>query len=229
MNLGIYGGTFNPPHLGHLIVAETVGDQFGLDKVLWIPSGRPPHKDVRELVSASHRLAMTRRAVAGNRRFSVSDVEVTCERTSYTVDTLGALQRRYPEATLHLILGGDSLRDFASWYQPEVIVERARLAVYDRPGTDRRAVPERFLRHARFAEAPLLAISGTEIRDRCRRDASIRYLVPEGVRAYIQEHGLYGGEEGRGKGGKEERKRGRGGERERGGKGERTKGRKDEG
>ena len=193
MDLGIYGGTFNPPHLGHLIVAETVRDQFGLDEVLWIPSGRPPHKDVRDLASAPHRLAMTRRAVEGNERFTVSDVEVVCEQTSYTVDTLGELQRCYPGATLHLILGGDSLHHFATWHQPEVIVERARLAVYDRPGADRSDVPERFLQHARFAEAPPLAISGTEIRDRCQRGASIRYLVPEGVRAYIQDHRLYGG------------------------------------
>ena len=207
MDLGIYGGTFNPPHLGHLIVAETVRDQFGLDEVLWIPSGRPPHKDVQSLASAPHRLAMTQRAVEGNARFTVSDVEVTAERTSYTVDTLGTLQQRYPTATLHLILGGDSLRDFASWYRPETIVERARLAVYDRPGADRLAVPERFLRHAHFAEAPLLAISGTEIRARCQREASIRYLVPEGVRAYIREHRLYEGEEGRGK-----RERGKRGE-----------------
>ena len=209
MDLGIYGGTFNPPHLGHLIVAETVRDQFGLDEVLWIPSGRPPHKDVRDLASAPHRLAMTRRAVEGNKPFTVSDIEIVCERTSYTVDTLGALQRRYPGATLHLILGGDSLRQFATWHQHETILERARLAVYDRPGANRSDVPARFLQHARFAEAPLLAISGTEIRDRCQRGASIRYLVPEGVRAYIREHRLYEGEHG----GKGEREKERGEER----------------
>lgn len=193
MDLGIYGGTFNPPHLAHLIIAETVRDQFGLDRVLWVPAGRPPHKDVRGLASARDRLAMTKLAVEGNASFSVSEIEMGRDGASYTVDTLGALQQAYPDARLHLLLGGDSLAQFASWRQPDVILERARLIVYDRPGADAPDVSGRVAEQARFAEAPLLMISGTEVRARCERGASIRYLVPEPVRAYIREHGLYEG------------------------------------
>lgn len=217
MDLGIYGGTFNPPHLAHLIIAETVRDQFGLDRVLWVPSGQPPHKNAGDLAAPHHRLAMTRLAVEENPHFAVSEVEVAREGPSYTVDTLDVLQRDYPGAALHLLIGGDSLSQLASWYRPEAILERARLAVYNRPGADLSDVPDRIAARARFAASPLLAISGTEIRARLRRGASIRYLVPEAVRAYIRVHRLYGGEEGRGEreGGRgtgEEEKRRRGGE-----------------
>ena len=197
MELGIYGGTFNPPHLAHLIIAETVRDQFGLDRMLWVPAGQPPHKDVRDLAEVRHRLAMTERAVEGNAGFAVSEVEIERGGPSYTVDTLGALQEAYPGARLHLLLGGDSLAHFASWRRPDVILERASLIVYDRPGADASDVPGHVAEQVRFAEAPLLLISGTEVRARRRRGASIRYLVPEPVRVYIQKHGLYEAERGR--------------------------------
>ena len=198
MDLGVFGGTFNPPHLAHLIIAETVRDQFGLDRVLWIPASQPPHKDVQGLAPARHRLAMTRQAVEGNAGFAVSEVEMERGGPSYTVDTLGALGRAYPGARLHLLLGGDSLAHFASWRQPDVILERAGLIVYDRPGADASDVPAHVAERVRYAEAPLLLISGTEIRARRRRSASIRYLVTDDVRAYICEHGLYEGRGGRG-------------------------------
>ncbi|MDX1547318.1 MAG: nicotinate-nucleotide adenylyltransferase [Rhodothermales bacterium] len=192
MIVGLFGGSFNPPHLGHLLVAETVRDQFALDAVWWIPARVPPHKvgEGEDLAAPAHRLAMTRLAVADHDAFAVSDVEVRREGPSYTVETVRALQAAHPEHTFHLILGGDSLRGFASWRRPEEIAERVPLLVYRRPGAAP-AVPEELEGRVRFAEAPLLAISSTDLRARCRAGRSLRYLVPEPVRAYIEEHRLY--------------------------------------
>lgn len=190
MEIGLFGGTFDPPHLAHLIIAETVCDQFGLDQILWMPSGQPPHKTGGELTPAASRLAMTRLAIRDNEAFAVSTLEMERDGPSYTVDTLRVLQDRHPNASFALIIGGDSLADFHTWHRPEEIASRAPLIVYDRP----QATPpesERLVQEARFAEAPRLAISSTGIRNRCRDGRSIRYLVSEPVRRYIQEENLY--------------------------------------
>ncbi len=191
MNIGLFGGSFNPPHLAHLIVAESVREQFRLDQVWWIPARRPPHKAEQTLVSSQHRLEMTRRATQDHPAFAVSDIEVRRTGASYTVVTVRALQEAHPEYAFSLLLGGDSLRDFGKWRQPEEIVARVPLIVYRRPDAAEIEVEPYLAGRVRFAEAPLLEISGTEIRARLREGRSIRYLVPEAVRAYIEEHGLY--------------------------------------
>lgn len=191
MDIGIFGGSFNPPHIAHLVVAETVRDQFGLEEIWWIPSFKPPHKDNVELASAEHRLAMTRRATADNPAFKVLDIEIQRNGVSYTVDTLRVLQDDYPEASFWLIIGSDSLRNFDAWHRPDEIVERVPLIVYKRPGAISSIVEPRFANRVRFADAPLFEVSGTEIRARRQRGRSIRYLVPEPVRQYIEEHDLY--------------------------------------
>lgn len=191
MNIGLYGGSFNPPHLGHLIVAETLREQFRLDQIWWIPARQPPHKAEATLVSPQHRLAMTRRATHDHPAFAVSDVEVQRAGASYTVDTVRALQTAHPDETFSLLLGSDSLRHFSAWRDPEEIVARVSLIVYPRPGAAEVDVESSLAGRVRFAEAPLLAISGTAIRARLRAGRSIRYLVPEAVRVYIEQHGLY--------------------------------------
>ena len=191
MNIGLFGGSFNPPHLAHLLVAETVREQFRLDQVWWIPARRPPHKAEEVLVSSQHRLEMTRRATQDHPAFAVSDVEVRRADASYTVETVRALQAAHPDYVFSLLLGGDSLRDFGTWRQPGEIVARVPLIVYRRPGAADIEVEPYLAGRVRFAEAPLLEISGTEIRARLREGRSIRYLVPDAVRAYIEEHGLY--------------------------------------
>lgn len=191
MNVGLFGGTFNPPHLAHLIIAETVRDQFQLDQIWWIPTFVPPHKSNSDLASAQARLEMTREALADNVSFVVLDVELRRKGISYTVDTARALKEAYPDVHFSLIIGGDSLRDFHTWREPEDIVRHMPLIVYQRPDTQ---VPELALYlegRVQFAEAPLLDISGTEIRARIRRGHSIRYLVPATVEDYILEHHLY--------------------------------------
>ena len=191
MHVGLFGGSFNPPHLAHLIVAETVREQFGLDAIWWMTAYQPPHKTSEALASATHRLAMTQAAVADNPAFEVSPLEIQREGTSYTVDTIRSLQAEHPDHTFFLLIGGDSWQGFSAWHQPEEIIARVPLIVYRRSGTTPVDVEPPFAERVHFADAPLLEISGTDIRQRLRDGRSIRYLVPDAVRAYIDQHKLY--------------------------------------
>jgi len=198
MKVGLFGGSFNPPHLAHLIVAELVREQFGLDQVLWIPALIPPHKRESRLASAEHRLEMTRLAVASNPAFAVSDLELRRSGVSYTVDTVRTLQTANPSVSYFLIIGGDSFRGFSSWYRPQEILERVPLIVYERGGRARAEMDTSLKGRVCFADAPRIDISSTAIRERCAQGRSIRYLVPEPVREYIIMRGLYREEEGPG-------------------------------
>lgn len=191
MDIGLFGGSFNPPHIAHLIVAEVVRDQFGLDEVWWIPNAMPPHKPGEELVAVEHRLAMTRRVVESNPGFRLCDIEVQREGVSYTVDTLRTLQEQYPDTDFALLLGSDSLNYFQNWHRPDEIADRVPLIVYKRPGAIESVAEPRFANRVRYAAAPIMEVSGTEIRARCRAGRTIRYLVPEAVRTYIETHDLY--------------------------------------
>ncbi len=191
MNVGLFGGSFNPPHVAHLVVAEVVRDQFGLDEVWWIPNSTPPHKPNDELAAVQHRLAMTKRTVEGNPAFRVCGVEVERDGVSYTVETLRVLQDQHPDTDFALILGSDSLDHFANWHRPDEIAERVPFIVYKRPGAIESVADPRFVNDVRYAAAPVMEISGTEVRARRRAGRSIRYLVPEAVRAYIDTHDLY--------------------------------------
>ena len=193
MTLGLFGGSFNPPHVAHLAVAEACADAAGLDRVLWMPVPDPPHKPGRDLASPEHRLAMARLAVAGNARFAVSTAEFERPGPHYTVDTLRVLRARHPDADLVLVVGGDSLAAFASWREPEAVLALARLVVYDRPGTDLVGVSEGVLARTMRVDGPGLDLSATDLRRRIAAGLSVRYLVPDAVVAYIAAHGLYGG------------------------------------
>lgn len=189
--VGIFGGSFNPPHVAHLAVAEAARDQAGLDQVLWIPAATPPHKQGRAMTEAYHRLAMTRRVVADNEAFEVSDWEIEQGGVSYTIDTIRAFQGEQPGVDFYLILGGDSLAQFASWREPEEILRRVSLIVYPRPGADLADVDPAVMARATVLDRPLLDPSSTVIRRLLRSGRSARYLVPDSVLAYIAEHGLY--------------------------------------
>lgn len=191
MEIGLFGGSFNPPHIAHLIVAEVVRDQFDLEEVWWIPNATPPHKPEEGLAAVKHRLAMTRRAVASNSAFRVCDIEVEREGVSYTVETLRALQDQHPDADFALLVGSDSLDHFAQWHRPDEIAERVPIIVYKRPGVLRTVAEPRFANQVRYVAAPVMEVSGTEIRARCQKGRSIRYLVPETIRSYIDTHDLY--------------------------------------
>ena len=193
--LGVFGGSFNPPHVAHLAVAEAAADQLGLGQVLWVPAATAPHKQSRpDLASAEDRLHLTRLATAGNRRFAVSSVETDRGGVSYTGDTLRTLQAEHPGTRLVLILGGDSLAYFPEWREPRAITALADLAVYARPGTDLApALDAAAALGARLhlLDAPRLDLSSTVLRRRLAAGQSARYLLPDAVLGAIHARGLY--------------------------------------
>jgi nicotinate-nucleotide adenylyltransferase len=202
MNVGVLGGTFDPPHIGHLILAEEARLALGLAQVLFVPAGEPWRKAGRELSPRQDRLAMVRLAVGDDPHFAVSTIEIEKEGPSYTAETLTALHEQFePETDVFFIMGADSLADFPHWCEPQRILELARLAVAERPEAEdagleeglaedlARAMRERVV----WLRMPLIAISASAVRDRVRQGLSIRYWVPQAVEEYIRQHGLYGG------------------------------------
>lgn len=190
MRIGIFGGSFNPPHLAHLIVAEQLRSSLRFDRVYWIPGARPPHKDVQALAEGAHRMAMVQLATADNPAFVVSDVELRRDGTSFTIDTVRELKQEHPGDELFLMMGGDSLSDFHRWKAPGAILDEVPLAVYRRSGW---TVPSEFSQSGRvyIADTPLIEISGTDIRKRWAEGRSVRYLVPDAVIRYMDENNLY--------------------------------------
>jgi nicotinate-nucleotide adenylyltransferase len=196
VRVGILGGTFNPPHVGHLICASEAYVQLGLDRVIVMPARIPPHKPVEDEPGPQYRLELCRVAVQGDERFEVSDLECKRSGPSYTVDTLVELHAQRPDSEFFLIVGGDIAAGLPSWHQPERVLSLAMLAVAKRRGTSRRAVVEALHalkggERARFFRMPRIAISSTMLRDRVRAGQSIRYYVPDAVAAYIERHHLY--------------------------------------
>jgi nicotinate-nucleotide adenylyltransferase len=196
MRIGIFGGTFNPPHLGHLVCAQEAHRELGLDQVMLIPAGTPPHKPVEAEPGPEHRLELCRLAVKDDERFTVSDLELRRDGPSYTVDTLNVLSTQAPTNQLFLILGGDIAAGLPQWHQPERVLELATVAIAKRRGTAKAAVQEalRQLRggeRATFFQMPRIGISSTMVRRRVRAGQPIRYFVPGGVEKYIERHGLY--------------------------------------
>jgi nicotinate-nucleotide adenylyltransferase len=198
VRLGILGGTFNPPHLGHLICAQEAYLQLRLDRVMLIPARIPPHKPVDDEPGVAHRLELCRVAVSDDQRFTVSDLEVARPGPSYTVDTLDQLQAQAPDSELFLIVGGDVAAGLPRWHEPERVLSLATLAVAKRRGTARSSIDTalselRGGERAEFFRMPRIAISSTMVRSRARARQPIRYLVPDAVARYIDQHQLYGG------------------------------------
>lgn len=193
MRVGILGGTFDPIHYAHLFVAEEARQRFELEQVVFIPCGTPPHKKSYAVSPAEHRFAMTLLATASNPCFRASRIEIERGGVSYTVDTLEQWLSLYPHHELYLILGADSLAYITSWKQPERICQMAHLIAASRPGFDLSVLhlPDALCRRVYVMEMPLLDISATDIRNRVRRGASIRYLTPDSVVQYILKHQLY--------------------------------------
>lgn len=191
MHLGLFGGTFDPPHIGHLLVAEALREQFALDRVLWMVAASPPHKQGQVQTPAADRLALVEAAIADNPHFEASDLELRRDGPSYTVDTLRALHAMYPGARWSLLVGADSLAGFPTWRAPDEIARLADLLVYARQGDEVVPVPPNVT--ARFCDAGRVDVSSTEVRAWLRAGRSVRYLVPEAVQAVIQARGLYRG------------------------------------
>ncbi|MXW82241.1 MAG: nicotinate (nicotinamide) nucleotide adenylyltransferase [Rhodothermaceae bacterium] len=195
MNVGIFGGSFDPPHCAHLRIAEFARSNFGLELILWVPAYDPPHKSQKQLSQYQDRLGMVRAAIADYGHYRVSDIESTIERPTYTIRMLDALRERYPDADFYLILGSDSLKQFHTWMRPDVIARRVQILVYPRAGylvgeTD---LPEYLRGRVQFMEAPEIAISAEHIRSRFSGGQPVRHLVSDDVHSYIAKHRLYGG------------------------------------
>ena len=186
--VGVFGGTFDPPHLGHLALAEWARGRLGLSRVLFVPAGQPPHKRAGAVTAAKHRMAMTRLATRGNPAFVVSPIEAERKGPSFTVDTLRELKARERGARLVLLIGEDSLGEFSTWRDPDAILALATLAVAERPGSRIRGRRPPCV----WLGNPRLEISSSTLRRRARTGHSLRYLVPETVIAYIRRHRLYG-------------------------------------
>ncbi len=192
---GVMGGTFDPPHYAHLVLAENALAQLDLDRVLFVPAGQPPHKPERPVTAVRHRVAMVEAAVAGNSAFLLSRVDVERPGPHYTVDMLGILSETYPGATCFFLMGGDSLAEFAGWRDPASILAFARLGVMQRPGweADLASLAEKLpiAERLTWLDAPHLEISGTDLRRRVAAGLPIRYLVPASVERYVRDHRLY--------------------------------------
>jgi nicotinate-nucleotide adenylyltransferase len=198
VRIGILGGTFNPPHLGHLVAGQEAYRELELDRVMLIPARIPPHKPVEHEPGPEHRLALCRLATQDDDRFEVSELELERDGPSYTVDTLEQLSSQAPNNELFLVVGGDIAAGLPDWHRPERVLELANLAIAKRRGTTRDSVQEALatLRggdRARFFQMPRIGVSSTMIRRRVAASQPIRYLVPDRVLDYIERHELYGG------------------------------------
>lgn len=192
--LGVLGGSFDPPHLGHLVLASEACARLGLERVLFVPAAAPPHKVARRRSPTSARLAMARLAIAGDERFALSEIEIE-QGLVFTRDTLAAIAALHPVHDLVFIMGSDSLLQFDTWHEPQGILALSSLGVALRPGDDREAVAAAVGRWGAEAvhliEAPLIGVSSTDLRARAAAGLPLRYLVPAAVEDFILGHDLY--------------------------------------
>lgn len=195
--IGVFGGTFDPPHLGHLILASEALSQLQLDKLLWVLTAVPPHKLGQAITPLDERLEMLKLALADEPQFEVSRVDMDRPGPHYTVDTMQILARQYPGATLVLLIGGDSLHDIPTWHRPIDVVKACdEIGVMRRPGSrfDLSSLEQKvpgITAKLKFVDAPLLEIASHEIRSRAADGQPFRYYVPKPVYEYIVKNGLY--------------------------------------
>ena len=187
MRVGLLGGAFDPPHLGHLICAQYTLEALELDKIVFIPSGDHPFKRNDVVASAAHRLAMVKLSVAGHDTFEVSEAEVERQGISYMIDTIEQIRNEHPEWELYLLIGADCIAEFDKWHRYQDILASAKVAIFRRSTTAPIVTSYPFI----FPDTPILDISSTEIRRRVREGKDIRYLVPPGVAEYIESKQLY--------------------------------------
>lgn len=196
MKLGIFGGTFNPPHIGHMILAETAADALNLDRVYFVPAADPPHKVGMPRASVEHRVQMVTRAIADNPRFELSRVDIDRPGPHYAADMVGIFQQENPGAELFFLMGSDSLRDLLEWVRPAELVAACNIVVMSRPVVppDMDALNAELpllKEHLILIGSPEIEISSTNIIARIQKGQSVRYRLQEDIREYIDEHGLY--------------------------------------
>jgi nicotinate-nucleotide adenylyltransferase len=189
--LGVLGGTFDPIHMGHLVLAEQVREKFQLERVIFIPSASPPHKTEEKLSLSGDRFEMTKLALEGNPYFFVSDIELKREGLSYTVETLRELKRLYKDSEIYFLTGSDVLNEITTWKDPEEIYKLVKIVIGIRPGFDEFDPENYFAKKSIIIDITGMDISSTQIREKVRRSESIKYLVPSKVEEYIKKRNLY--------------------------------------
>jgi len=191
--IGLLGGTFDPIHTGHLIVAELIRDRLALKKVFFIPAKRHPFKNNSFIAGEGHRLKMIHLAIDDNDQLGVSDIELKADQISYTVDTIlkFKIEHQVDDWDIHFLMGMDNLNQLHKWKDPEKLVKMSKIVVFSRPGFEPDQQAGKFLPYIQIIPVPLLEISSTQIRDRVKKGYTIRYLVPPKVESYIIDHKLY--------------------------------------
>ncbi len=189
--LGIFGGTFDPPHIAHLLAAEGVRDHLKLDKIIFVPAAIPPHKQKRGVIAAKHRFEMVKLAIRDNPAFELSDTELHRKGPSYTIETLREMKREHENAEIFFIMGIDLLMEFDTWKEPNRILEECTLVAMNRPGFDLAVVDKDLLSRIELVNVPSVDVSSTNVRRRVKSGRSIRYLVPADVEDYIHRNAIY--------------------------------------
>ncbi|MBM7616492.1 nicotinate-nucleotide adenylyltransferase [Weissella uvarum] len=184
--IGILGGTFNPPHYGHLVIGEQVADKLNLDKVMFMPNAIPPHVDEKEAIDATDRVNMVRAAIHGNSRFDIELSEVMRGGKSYSFDTMEALTQQHPNNEYYFIIGGDEVAYLPTWHRISELMQLVHFVGVNRQGT-----PLETDYPVEWVQIPNLELSSTNIRERIANHQSVRYMIPDLVAAYIFEKGLY--------------------------------------
>ncbi len=191
--VAIFGGSFDPIHHGHLLIAEWIRDELQFQKVIFVPTHIHPLKHNPGVTAAHHRLAMVKLAIQSNEFFEVSDIEIRKETVSYTIDTIREFQKVYPpkDYQLYFLIGQDNLNQLHLWKDPIKLVQLAQFIAFGRPGFEPSPEAQPFLPFIQFIEIPLLEISATRVRERLRTGKTVRYMVPDPVIDYINTHHLY--------------------------------------
>lgn len=197
--IGIMGGTFDPIHYGHLVTAEAVRSQFQLEKVFFVPSGNPPHKNPDLITDSQHRYLMTFLSITTNKYFETSQIEINRSGKSYAYDTVKLFRKNLPEYDIYFITGADAIKEILTWHRVEELLDLCYFVAATRPGYDLedlkkeelKVLPQEYLERIMIIEVPAMAISSTDIKRRVREGKPIKYLLPEAVEYYIYKKGLY--------------------------------------
>lgn len=196
--IGLMGGTFNPIHIGHLVIAEEIRNSLNLDKVIFIPTGNPPHKDNKGLISAKHRYIMTLLATSSNPCFDVSDIEVKKSSTSYSVDTIKEFKKKYPNSELYFITGADAILEIETWKNTKELLGLCKFIAATRPGYKIKELKKgikklenKYNQKISYVSVAPLDISSTYIRKRIKAKKTVKYILPDAIIQYIKKNNLY--------------------------------------
>jgi nicotinate-nucleotide adenylyltransferase len=191
--IGLFGGTFDPIHTGHLIVGEIIRDTLNLEQIIFIPAKRHPLKDNNFIADETHRYNMIQLAIKDNKYLTVSDIELESDGISYTIDTIQKFKNENtePDTDIYFLMGMDNLNQFHLWKDPRELIKKCKVVVFSRPGFKPPERAEKYLSSIQIIQIPLLEISSTQIRNRVKNRQTIRYLVPPIVEAYIRDNKLY--------------------------------------